>query len=146
MPKQPAREPIPGTFTPGFVVPPLLQDGEGTRQFRAMVKQMTGHDSSAQVWMLGECKVIVALEPAGAKGEMLWHLTISHQDRHPTWDEIKTARYRLLPRSLCFGMLLPPPEQYVNVPAQDHVFHLYEVTDPRAPWDQRYIIGPSERR
>jgi hypothetical protein len=44
------------------------------------------------------------------------------------------ARYRLLPLDLCFAMLLPQPEFYVNVPEQDHVFQLWEVTDPRQPW------------
>ena len=122
---------IPGTHEPGFAPAPLVRDEEGTRMIALVLP--TGV-LSVEVWRMGECAVIVAREAAGAAGEPLWHLSISRRDQHPSWDEIKTARYRLLPRDLCFGMLLPPPEVYVNVPQQDHVFHLWEITDPREPW------------
>ena len=92
------------------------------------------HVRGLAVYRLGECSIIMARERAGLSGEWLWHLSLAHPERHPTWDEIKTARYRLLPGHLTFGMLLPPPEMYVNVPSQDHVFHLWEITDPREPW------------
>ena len=83
---------------------------------------------------MGGCSILLAREPAGVEGEKLYHLSISRRDRHPTWDEIKTARYRLLPDDRCFGMLLPPSQYYINLPDQDHVFHLWEITDPREPW------------
>lgn len=122
--------PIPGTHEPGFVQPRITEVGDvGLR----------GHLTRAgarglHFYVMGDCRMIVAREPAGAGGEMLWHLSISCIDRHPSWDEIKTARYRLLPLNLCVGMLLPPPAAYVNVPEQDNVFHLWEITDPREPW------------
>ena len=86
------------------------------------------------VFVMGGCSIIRAREPAGANGEQLWHLSIAHPSRHPTWDEIKVARYRLLPDDRTFGLLLPPRASYVNVQTQDHVFHLWETTDPREPW------------
>jgi hypothetical protein len=88
------------------------------------------------LWLgsLGECSIIAAREQAGENGEWLYHLSIAHPDRHTTWDEIKAVRYRLLPLDLVFGVLLPPPEFYVNVEAQDHTFHLWEVNDLRRPW------------
>jgi hypothetical protein len=89
---------------------------------------------SFKTFVMGECKILLGYERAGKNGEWLWHLSISHPDRHPTWDEMKAARYWLLSNGLCFGILLPPPENYVNVEAQDHVFHLWEITDPREPW------------
>ena len=79
-------------------------------------------------YVMGDCRIIVAREPA-PDDWMFWHLSISCADRHPTWDEIKTARYRLLPIDRTFGMLLPPPEEYVNVPEQDHTFHLHEIQE-----------------
>lgn len=99
---------IPGTHEPGFIPPPL-------------------HSFARDWWTMGECSVHVSRDPAGREGAMLWHLSISAPNRHPTWDEIKTARYRLLPLDLTFGMLLPPPDEYVNMPEQDHVFHLWEI-------------------
>ncbi len=122
---------IPGTHEAGFVEERITQvalpvgmaeawRASGARGFKRFA--------------MGECTILLAREPNGVNGEMLWHLSISAPDRHPTWDEIKTARYRLLPLDRCFGMLLPPPEQYVNIPQQDHVFHLHEINDPRQPW------------
>ena len=92
--------------------------------------------SEAQHWRMGNLKVVTVQEPAGKDGAWLWHLSISHPNRHPTWDELKAARYWLLPSDITVGILLPPPDQYVNVPAQDHVFHLWEVSDPRNPDEQ----------
>lgn len=54
-----------------------------------------------------------------------WHLSISHPDRYPTWDEIKEARYEFLPHSLHIAMILPPPSEYVNL--HDNCFHLHEL-------------------
>lgn len=66
-------------------------------------------------------------------GPPRWHLSISCPDRHPSWDEIKTARYRLLGPDLNAAMFLPPAAEYVNVPAQDHVFHVWEVGLGQSP-------------
>lgn len=120
------RIPIPGTFEPGFK-PDVIVDHPPT--------YLAGMPSEkVRLATMGDVRVIYAREPAGENGELLWHLSLSCADRHPTWDEIKTVRYRMLPLGLTFGLLLPPPDLYVNVPEQDHVFHLWEITDPRAPW------------
>lgn len=63
-----------------------------------------------------------------------WHLSISHPDRHPTWDEIKTVRYRLCGPDLTMAMILPPVDRYVNVPAQDHVFQLWQLVEEADGW------------
>lgn len=125
------HDPIPGTFEEGFVEHPLREE-KIPAHMRLTYKAagMLG----LRRFSMGEATILISRDPAGVNGERLWHLTISCPDRHPTWDEIKTARYRLLPADATFGMLLPPSEFYVNVPAQDHVFQLWEVTDPREPW------------
>lgn len=120
---------IPGTHEPDYVEKPIRQHALPV----GWSSKMEGR-RSIKVYGMGTCTLILSRDQAGIAGEWLWHLSISCPDRHPTWDEIKTARYRLLPSDLCFGMLLPPPEFYVNVEAQDHVFHLWEITDPREPW------------
>ena len=53
------------------------------------------------------------------------HLSISHKYRDPTWDEIKTIRYKMLNAKKTYGILLPPKEQYVNI--DQHCFHLWEI-------------------
>jgi hypothetical protein len=128
---------IPGTVEPGYREQPIEEVPLG-RELREQWWRMLGRnpdDFNLKRYRMGPCNIMVGREPAGRNGELLWHLTISTPSRHPTWDEIKTARYRLLPLDLCFGMLLPPPEVYVNVPSQDHVMQLWEVRDVRRQWE-----------
>lgn len=70
------------------------------------------------------CAIIVGHEPLGPGGELRWHLSISHRNRYPTWDEIKEARYRFIPDQVTMAMLLPPEDEYVNV--HNNTFHLHE--------------------
>lgn len=84
------------------------------------------------------CTVLVSRDPARAappglwlprSALELWHLSVSHRRRYPTWDEIADARYLLIPDEVTMAMLLPPPGDYVNV--NEHAFHLWEIPDPR---------------
>lgn len=76
---------------------------------------------------VGPCKVMVSREPLGRAGELRWHLSISHDTRYPTWDEIADARYALVPDECFMVMVLPPSGEYVN--AHPHCFHLHEVPE-----------------
>ena len=67
------------------------------------------------------CEILIGKEGNSVKR---WHMSISHNSRYPTWDEIKQARYALLPRDRGFAMLLPPQDEYVNV--HPNCFHLWE--------------------
>jgi hypothetical protein len=124
--------PVPGTHEAGFHEQPIEQI-----QLPEAVRRMTHGDLDLQLYAfrMGECGILLAREPAGINGEMRWHLTISCPDRHPSWDEIKVARYRLLGPSIAVAMVLPQPEFYTNLPAQDHVFQLYEIEDPARFWE-----------
>ena len=128
---------IPGTVEPGYREKEIVETPRG-RELREGIWRRRGHDPTDYDlghYTMGVCNILVGHEPVGANDELLWHLTISTPSRHPTWDEIKTARYRLLPADLTFGMLLPPVRFYVNLEQQDHVFQLWEISDPREPWN-----------
>ncbi len=58
-----------------------------------------------------------------------WHISVSRHDRYPTWDEIKAARYDLLPNDIYMAQILPPKEKFINV--HPNCFHLWEV--PHSP-------------
>lgn len=84
------------------------------------------------------CHVICALEPIRAApagiwlppaATLLWHVSISHEHRYPTWDEIADIRYELVPDDVTMAMLLPPSGEYVNL--HDHCFHLWQIEDRR---------------
>lgn len=85
------------------------------------------------------CSVMVANEPARAVPHgiwlppeelLLWHISIAHRHRYPTWDEIADVRYELVPEEVTMALLLPPPDEYVN--AHEHCFHLWQIDDRRA--------------
>lgn len=59
----------------------------------------------------GQLRVCVGYEPASKLGS-LWHMSISHAApngfiRLPTWDEIRAARYQLIPQDVTMAMILP---------------------------------------
>ena len=75
--------------------------------------------------------VICGREPCGPHGEMRWHLSVAHNKRNPTWEEIRDLRYFLVPDGAMMTMFLPPAQEYVN--AHPFCFHLYEVEADEVP-------------
>jgi len=81
----------------------------------------------------GHLSAFVSQEPSTKK----WHMSISHRrnvldatglhvpGRYPAWDEIRDARYALLPNKVTMALLLPPKGEYVNI--MSTCFHLYEI-------------------
>jgi hypothetical protein len=66
-----------------------------------------------------------------------WHLSISTPRRNPTWEEIKSARYELVPDSVTMAMLLPPKDEYVNV--HEFCFHLHQIANEDRMDEQRKV-------
>jgi hypothetical protein len=66
--------------------------------------------TSERYYRLGECTVIVTHNFG-----RIWHLSIAHHEREPTWNEISQARYRCLPDGVWMAMYFPPRDSYVNV-------------------------------
>jgi hypothetical protein len=90
-----------------------------------MLPELVPHiEVGARRYTIGKnLQVLVGWSPGG------WHLSISHVRRYPTWDEIAHARDKLLPKELTFVMVLPPPEEYVNL--HPYCFHLWQANDMR---------------
>lgn len=83
--------------------------------------------------------IVVAREPAKRAPAgmwvpphelLLWHMSISHPERYPTWDEIADARYELTPTDVTMAMILPVPDLYLNL--HPYCFHLWQIDDRRA--------------
>lgn len=68
----------------------------------------------------GDCNVFVGQEPG-----IGWHLSISTPFRNPSWEEIKQARYDLIPHDVTVAMVLPPTAEYVNI--HNFCFHLHQI-------------------
>jgi hypothetical protein len=122
--------PIPGTHEPGFVEPRLREVA-----VPASLEPLSRAANELHVFTFGECSVLLGHEKVFGEDGLRWHLTISHPRRHPSWDEIKTVRYRLLGPDTVMAMILPEAHMYVNVPEQDHVFQLWQLTGAEVdPW------------
>lgn len=73
----------------------------------------------AKAYRMGSCRIIVSRDDGD------WHLSISREDRLPSWEEVREARYALIPDEVTMAMLLPPQTEYVN--AHEFCFHLWQI-------------------
>jgi hypothetical protein len=84
-----------------------------------------------KAYVKGGLHIIIGQQVIGGHilggGKLRWHLSISHANRYPVWNEIRDARYALLPDDCTMAMLLPPRAQYVNL--HPNCFHLHEIVD-----------------
>jgi hypothetical protein len=77
-----------------------------------------------KAYRMGACQILVS------PGHDGWHLSISRPDRLPSWEELRDARYALVPEDVTMAMFLPPRSEYVNV--HETCLHLYEVPEGAA--------------
>jgi hypothetical protein len=87
---------------------------------RAKWKEIHSPIVGTQAFTWGAVRAIVGVEPIVG-----WHVSISTPYRNPTWEEIRQARYDLVPDDVTMAMLLPPREEYINL--HQFCFHLYQV-------------------
>ena len=86
----------------------------------------------AQWWTTGHREgltVCISIDDTAKFGPM-FHMSISHRSRYPSWDEIHEARDAFLPAFREFMMVLPRRGEYVNV--HPNCFHLHEVPEELA--------------
>lgn len=62
---------------------------------------------------------------AGREGGV-WHVSVSHPRRVPSWDEMRTAREAMTPDEVTMSILFPPRGEYVNV--HPRTLHLWEAS------------------
>jgi hypothetical protein len=76
-------------------------------------------EPGSRAFTMGPCRIIVSQQKAG------WHLSVSRPDRLPTWEEVRDARYALIPDEATMALLLPPRSEYVNV--HEYCLQMYEI-------------------
>lgn len=91
----------------------------------AEMQPLTMMGLTMRAFVKGPCRVLVGQEDHC--GKQRWHLSISCANRYPHWEEIKDARYSLLPMGLYFAQILPPLDRYTNV--HPNCFHLWELDE-----------------
>jgi hypothetical protein len=102
---------------------PIIERPDLTLRLPAVLVEI-----GARVFVMGPCRIIVSRDPVDAPRPG-WHLSISKEHSDPSWDEIATSRYRLLPGVKEMAMYLPSLDEYVNW--HPYTFHLHEVEPSR---------------
>ena len=82
-------------------------------------KKLIKKDDIGDWYLFGECSVCVS------KDNGMWHISVSHPRRYPTYDEIKEARYEFTPNEVPMAMIFPPKKEFVNL--HTNCFHLYQI-------------------
>ena len=72
------------------------------------------------------CNIIVSRDLYGGN-KLRWHMSISRSDRMPNYEEVRDARYALVPNNVTMVMMFPPKEEWVNI--HERCFHLHEIVE-----------------
>jgi hypothetical protein len=75
------------------------------------------------IYARGDLNVIITKDTAD--GQTRIHMSVSHSDRLPTWEEMKNIREELLPLNRDFAMMFPNVRDYVNI--HPNCLHLIEL-------------------
>lgn len=59
-------------------------------------------------------------------GDLRWHISLRHEKRIPTWDELAACGHDLRP-GVCFCIGVPPRSWWMNL--HENVLHLWELRD-----------------
>lgn len=90
-------------------------------EFQVPQRLGRGMEPGTKGFMLGKCSIFLSNSVYG------WHISIAHPSRYPTWDEIATARYQLIPNDVTMVMVLPPREEFINI--HRNCFQLHQLAD-----------------
>lgn len=72
------------------------------------------------VYKVNECLLVIISHDGDLK-EL--HISISHNNRYPTWDEIRNIKYYFYP-SVPMAIIFPSDPDYVNL--HENCFHLFQ--------------------
>jgi hypothetical protein len=99
-----------------------LQLGDG-RRLRYIQPVPLPWSRDGRVWEGPKRLRIIASLDETAHGDLL-HVSLSYPDRDPPWADIRAVRAAFFPATVDVMMVLPRPEDYVNI--HPHAFHLWQ--------------------
>ena len=67
-------------------------------------------DASVRWFKMGKIRACLTLDD-----NLGYTLSVSHNRRYPTWDEVCHLRYELIPDNHTMMMMLPPKDEYINM-------------------------------
>ena len=100
-------------------------DNEWQADVRVMAWSRTGGDAP-MCWRKGLLSAIVSRDHLQGDAVARWHVSVSHRDRVPSWEEMAEAAHELRP-GVPMAIGVPPRSWWINV--HPHVLHLWELRD-----------------
>lgn len=77
------------------------------------------------LYKMGRCRIIITKDPDKDFPDGAWHLSISTADALPSYNEVKRARYGLLPDDIYMAEIFPPLDEFVNL--HQYTRHLWQI-------------------
>jgi hypothetical protein len=79
--------------------------------------------SGSGVWQCSDGLRVIGSVDENQHGHLL-HISVSYQDKDPSWEDIKQVRYAFYGDEIDCMMVLPKLADYVNL--HPHAFHLWQ--------------------
>jgi hypothetical protein len=111
------------------------------------IEEQLGGALVIECYRIGNCAAIVSrrdvADGRSQTRDFRWHLTLSHSERAPTWDEINIAR-TLLPDDIHF--CVPYPHSGF-APKEGLSFHFWEIKDSNLTeqWEYDSVLDRGEQ-
>jgi len=78
-----------------------------------------------KAYRMGALHALVSRDEV-APGDLRWHISLSRNDRVPTWDELAKCAHALRP-GVVFCIPMPPKTMWLNL--HENCLHLHEIHD-----------------
>lgn len=119
------NQPVVGAGHQGNSNLPLIREVDTSQDmnFQALINM--GMQLGTRKYKMGRVSILVS-PPDARVGQAGWHMSISHPDRYPTWDEVASAWYQLVPDAdnRVGAMMLPKKADYISI--HNYCFQVHE--------------------
>lgn len=126
----------------GVLLARMRQEILSMNDLKRLTAPLPGWMDGAKAYTLGPLRIIMSDNDRydGPKGDRWRHVSVSCEDRLPTYDELCNVRARLFPPRAVVIQIFPPKSEHVNNHA--YCLHLWWNKDRRlTPKAMQYAVG-----
>lgn len=119
------NKPVVGAGHQGNSNLPIIREVDMSQDAMFQMLIAGGMQSGTKKYRMGRVSILVS-PPDERYPTMGWHMSISHPERYPTWDEVASAWYQLVPDAdhRVGVMILPKREDYISI--HNYCFQVHE--------------------
>lgn len=124
------NQPVVGAGHQGNSNLPVIREVDNHPQMDAAIAA-GNMEAGTKTYKMGKVKIFVS-PPDARFAQSSWHMSISHPDRYPTWDEVASAWYQLVPDAdnRVGAMMLPKKADYISI--HNYCFQVHEQVESAA--------------